>query len=103
MGGVPGGLVSKESSCSAGDLGSIPGWGSSPEKEMRNAFAEPRVFEGANGEQQSGDITSPCGCAGITIPAGDGSRQLPAKKRLPLFCCLVQGRVILDVMCFKPP
>ena len=32
--GFPGGLVGKESACSAGDPGSIPGWGRSPEKEM---------------------------------------------------------------------
>ena len=72
-GGLPWWL-SQESSCSAGDLGSIPGSGSSPEKETRNAFAEPRVFEGTNDEQQSNDLTSPCGCAGITISFGDRSR-----------------------------
>ena len=32
--GFPGGLVGKESACSAGDPGSIPGWGRFPEKEM---------------------------------------------------------------------
>ena len=28
--GFPGGSAGKESSCNAGDLGSIPGWGGSP-------------------------------------------------------------------------
>ena len=32
--GFPRGLNSKESACSIGDLGSIPGSGRSPEKEM---------------------------------------------------------------------
>ena len=32
--GFPGGSDSKESACNAGDLGSIPGLGRSPEKEM---------------------------------------------------------------------
>ena len=30
----PGGSDDKESTCNAGDLGSIPGWGRSPEKGM---------------------------------------------------------------------
>ena len=30
----PGGSDDKEHTCNAGDLGSIPGWGRSPEKEM---------------------------------------------------------------------
>ena len=30
--GFPGGSASKESTCNAGDAGSIPGWGRSPEK-----------------------------------------------------------------------
>jgi len=32
--GFPGGLNCKESSCSAGDLGSIPGWADPLEKKM---------------------------------------------------------------------
>ena len=32
--GFPGGSVSKESSCNAGDPGLIPGWEDPPEKEM---------------------------------------------------------------------
>ena len=32
--GFPGGSDSKESACNAGNLGSIPGLGRSPEKEM---------------------------------------------------------------------
>ena len=32
--GFPGGSDSKESTCNAGDLGSIPGWGISPEEGM---------------------------------------------------------------------
>ena len=32
--GFPGGSDSKESACNSGDLGSIPGSGRSPEKEM---------------------------------------------------------------------
>ena len=32
--GFPGGSDGKASACSAGDLGSIPGLGRSPEKEM---------------------------------------------------------------------
>lgn len=57
-----------------GEVGSIPGSGSSPVKETRNAFAEPRLFEGTNDEQQSNDITSPYGCAGVTISFRDRSR-----------------------------
>ena len=30
LGGFPGGSDNKESACNAGDLDSIPGWGSSP-------------------------------------------------------------------------
>ena len=36
--GFPGGLDSKESACSAGDLGSIPGLGRSPGEENGNPF-----------------------------------------------------------------
>ena len=32
--GFPGGPISKESSCNAGDPGLIPGWEDRPEKEM---------------------------------------------------------------------
>ena len=32
--GLPCGSAGKESACNAGDLGLIPGWGRSPEKEM---------------------------------------------------------------------
>ena len=32
--GFPGGSDSKESTCNAGDLGSIPGWADALEKEM---------------------------------------------------------------------
>ena len=34
--GFPGGPDSKESACDAGDLGSIPGWGRSPEEGNGN-------------------------------------------------------------------
>ena len=34
--GLPGGSDSKESACSVGDLGSIPGLGRSPEEEHGN-------------------------------------------------------------------
>ena len=34
--GFPGGSDSKESACSAGDTGSIPGWGRSPGKGNGN-------------------------------------------------------------------
>ena len=30
LGGVPGGSAGKESTCNEGDVGLIPGWGSSP-------------------------------------------------------------------------
>jgi len=35
--GFPGGSVSKESACNAGDLGSVPGLGRSPEKKKEMA------------------------------------------------------------------
>jgi len=48
--GYPGGSVSKESACNAGNLGSIPGLGRSPEKEMATnssvlAWGIPRTEE----------------------------------------------------------
>ena len=36
IGGFPGGSVDEESSCNAGDLGSIPGSGRSPREENGN-------------------------------------------------------------------
>ncbi len=36
VGGFPGGSEGKESSCKAGDLGSVPGWGRFPGEEKGN-------------------------------------------------------------------
>ena len=46
MGGFPGGSAGKESTCNAGDLGSIPGSGRSPGKGYGNPVFLPGEFHG---------------------------------------------------------
>ena len=41
MGGFPGGSAGKESACSAGDPGLIPGWGRSPGERNGNPLQYP--------------------------------------------------------------
>ena len=49
--GFPGGLDGKESACSAGDLGLIPGLGKSPGEEKGYPLSWPREFHGSMGSK----------------------------------------------------
>ena len=57
--GFPGGSDSKESACNAGNLGSIPGLGRSPEKEMAT---HPVFLPGESHGKRSLVGYSPWGC-----------------------------------------
>ena len=47
MGGFPGGSAGKESTCNAGDLGSIPGWGRSAGEGNSSPLLENSMDRGA--------------------------------------------------------
>ena len=55
----PGGSDRKESACSAGDLGSVPGWGRFPGGEHGNLFRY-SYLENPHGQRSLADY-SPCG------------------------------------------
>ena len=61
--GFPSGSVSKESACNAGDLGSIPGLGSTLEKERTTHSS---VLPGESHGQRSLAGYSPWGCRSRT-------------------------------------
>ena len=68
--GLPGGSVGKESACSTGDLGSIPGSGRFPGEG--NGKTTPVFLPGESHGQRSLGGYSPWGCKG-----SDTTEQLP--------------------------
>ena len=80
---LPGGLDSKESACNAGDLGSIPGLGRSP--------------EGGHGKPlQYSCLENPHGQGSLAGYRPQGCKELDTTKHSTLVISNVAGSIVLD-------